>query len=292
MSDLLVALSLPFFQRAFLAGLLIAVSSGLLGVFVVQRRLSFLGDGLAHAAFGGMGIGAFVIVTSGLIGSGMTLLMNPIWIAVPFSVLAALAIALLRSRTALSSDTAIGVAFAVSVALGVMFFSLVPPDANLGVSVMDLLFGSILGVRAVDLGVILVTTALAAVVLLASWGKLAYATFDDELARADGVRSGALELLLYLVAAVVIAVSSVVVGVILMAAYLVIPAASARLVAGNLAQMTLLSVLFGLAATVAGLLLSFFLDVPSGSTIVLVQAALFVIAAIVGRGPTARRPAA
>lgn len=292
MSDLWVALSLPFFQRALAAGLLIAVSSGLLGVFVVQRRLSFLGDGLAHAAFGGMGIGAFVIVTSGLIGSGLALLQNPIWIAVPFSVLAALVIALLRSRTDLSSDTAIGVAFAVSVALGVMFFSLIPPDASLGVSVMDLLFGSILGVRAVDLGVILAVTAAAAVVLGVAWGKLAYATFDDELARADGVRSGALELLLYLVAAVVIAVSSVVVGVILMAAYLVIPAASARLVSTSLAQMSVLSVLFGVAATVIGLLLSFFLDVPSGSTIVLVQAALFVIAALVGRRAPAPSPTA
>lgn len=291
MSDLLAALSLPFFQRAFVAGLLIALSSGLLGVFVVQRRLSFLGDGLAHAAFGGMGIGAFVIVTSGLVGSGMALLENPIWIAVPFCVLAALAIALLRARTELSSDTAIGVAFAVSVALGVMFFSLIPPDANLGVSVMDLLFGSILGVRAVDLSVIVVTTVVASLILLATWGRLAYATFDDELARADGVKSGALELLLYLVAAVVIAVSSVVVGVILMAAYLVIPAASARLVANNLAQMTALSVAFGVAATVAGLLLSYFLDVPSGSTIVLVQAGLFVIAASVGHGRVSRRRA-
>ena len=294
MSELALALSLPFFQRAMAAGLLIALSSGLLGVFVVQRRLSFLGDGLAHAAFGGMGIGAFVIVTTGLVSSGLTLLKNPIWIAVPFSVLAALVIALLRSRTELSSDTAIGVAFAVSVALGVMFFSLIPPDVNLGVSVMDLLFGSILGVRAVDLGVIAVVTAGATVLLAAVWGKLAYATFDDELARADGVRTGALELVLYLVAAVVIAVSSVVVGVILMAAYLVIPAASARLVSANLSQMTVLSVVFGVAATVIGLLLSFLLDVPSGSTIVLVQAALFVIAALAGGGSsaTARRPGA
>lgn len=291
MNELLAALSLPFFQRAFIAGLLIALSSGLLGVFVVQRRLSFLGDGLAHAAFGGMGIGAYVIVTSGLIGSGLVLLRNPIWIAVPFSILAALAIAALRTRTALSSDTAIGVAFAVSVSLGVMFFSLIPPDANLGVSVMDLLFGSILGVRAADVGAILVTTALATVLLAALWGKLAYATFDDELARADGVRSGALELLLYLVAAVVISVSSVVVGVILMAAYLVIPAASARLVASSLAQMTVLSVLFGVVATISGLVLSFFLDVPSGSTIVLVQAVLFIAAALIGRAARPRRPA-
>lgn len=283
MSDLVAALSLPFFQRAIAAGLLVALGSGLIGVFVVQRRLSFLGDGLAHAAFGGMGIGAFAIVTSGLLGSGMALLNNPTWIAVPFSAIVAVVIYLMRSRTDLSSDTAIGVAFAVSVALGVMFFSLIPPDTNLGLSLMDLLFGSILGVRRIDLTVMLVVVGLTSVIMLATWGALAYATFDEELARSDGVKTGALELTLYVVAAVVVSVSAVVVGVILMAAYLVIPAATARLVARTLAQMTVLSVLFGGLATVAGLLLSFVLDVPSGATIVLVQAALFVPAALFAR---------
>lgn len=283
MSDLVAALSLPFFQRAIAAGLLVAVGSGLIGVFVVQRRLSFLGDGLAHAAFGGMGIGAFAIVTSGLLGSGMALLNNPIWIAVPFSALVAVIIYLMRSRTDLSSDTAIGVAFAVSVALGVMFFSLIPPDTNLGLSLMDLLFGSILGVRRIDLTVMLIVVGIASVIMLATWGALAYATFDEELARSDGVKTGALELTLYVVAAVVVSVSAVVVGVILMAAYLVIPAATARLVARTLAQMTVLSVLLGGLATVAGLVLSFVLDVPSGATIVLVQAALFVPAALFAR---------
>lgn len=281
--SLVDALSLPFFQRAVVAGLAIAVMAGILGVFVVQRRLSFLGDGLAHAAFGGMGIGAFVIVTAGLVGRGVALLDHPLWIALPFSLLAALVIATLRKRTRLSSDTAIGVSFAVSVALGVLFFSLIPPDVNLGVSVMDLLFGSILGVRQVDLLIILCVAALAALVLLGTWARLGYATFDDELARSDGVRADRLELALFLLAAVVIAVSASVVGIILMAAYLVIPAATARLLARTLAQMTVLSVLLGVAATLLGLGLSFYLDVPSGATIVLTQAGLFVPAALFGR---------
>ncbi len=280
------AISLPFMQRALVAGVLIAVATGMLGVFVVQRRLSFLGDGLAHAAFGGMGIGAFTVVATGLVGSGLALLRDPIWIAVPFSLLAAWAIYLLRRRTDLSSDTAIGISFAVTVALGVMFFSLIPPDVNLGVSLMDLLFGSILGVRAVDLALIGVVTLLALAATALSWGRMAYATFDDELARSDGVDTARLELLLYLLAAVVIAVSAVVVGVILMAAYLVIPAATARLLARTLAQMTLLTAVLGVVATLVGLFASFQLDVPSGSTIVLVQALIFVAAAIARRrGP-------
>lgn len=277
------ALGFPFFQRALFAGLAIAVMAGLLGVFVVQRRLSFLGDGLAHAAFGGMGIGAFVIVSANLVGSRAGFIDHPIFIALPFSVLAALVIAWLRRGTRLSSDTAIGVSFAVSVALGVLLFSLIPPDANLGVSAMDLLFGSILGVRTGDLWLILAVAAVATALLLWLWGRLGYATFDDELAQADGVNSNRLELLLFVLAAVIIAVSASVVGVILMAAYLVIPAAAARLVARTLAQMTVVSVALGLFSTAAGLAISFYLDVPSGATIVLTQAALFAPAAVFGR---------
>ncbi len=281
--SILDAFAFPFFQRALIAGLAIAVMAGLLGVFVVQRRLSFLGDGLAHAAFGGMGIGAFVIVSTGLVSSQLGLFTHPIWIALPFSLLAALVIAWLRRSTRLSSDTAIGVAFAVSVALGVLFFSLIPPDVNLGVSAMDLLFGSILGVRAGDLWLILAVALLSSAILLLFWGRLGYATFDDELARADGVATARLELLLFMLAAVIIAVSASVVGIILMAAYLVIPAAAARLVSRTLAQTTVVSVLLGLVSTLVGLALSFYLDVPSGSTIVLTQAALFVPAAVFGR---------
>jgi zinc transport system permease protein len=281
--SLLDAMHLAFMQRALAAGVLIAVMSGLLGVFVVQRRLSFLGAGLAHAAFGGMGLGAFIIVSSGLLASGVGLLHHPLWIAAPFSLLAALAIAWVREHTRLSSDTAIGVFFAVSVALGVLFFSLIPPDVNLGLSLMDLLFGSILAVTGPDLAAIAVVAVVAVAFLLGVWGRLAYATFDDELARTDGVRARLLEYLLFACAALVIAVSSVVVGIILMAAYLVIPAASARLLARSLAQMTVLSVVLAVVTTVVGLGLSYLADVPSGSTIVLTQAALFLVAAVVSR---------
>ncbi len=277
------ALHLAFMQRALAAGLLIAVMAGMLGVFVVQRRLSFLGAGLAHAAFGGMGLGAFVIVSSGLLASGIGLLRHPLWIAVPFSLLAALGIAWVRERTQLSSDTAIGVFFAVSVALGVLFFSIIPPDVNLGLSLMDLLFGSILSVTQPDLLVIAGVAAVALAFLVGAWGSLGYATFDDELARTDGVRGRLLEVLLFACAALVITVSAVVVGIILMAAYLVIPAASARLLARSLWQMTVLSVGLAVISTLLGLALSYLVDVPSGSTIVLTQAVLFLVAAALSR---------
>jgi zinc transport system permease protein len=280
MDALVEILSFAFMQRALAAGTLIALMTGLLGAFVVQRRLSFLGDGLAHAAFGGMGIGALAVATFGL-GGGF--LGHPLVIAVPFALLTALAIAYVRQRTDLSSDTAIGVFFAVAVAIGILAFSRIPPDTRVGVDVMDLLFGSILAVRGIELGAIAVTAVLVSAVIARTWSALAYATFDDELARTDGVRTRALEVLLFTLAAAVVSVSAVVVGIVLMAAYLVIPAAAARLLSRSLAGTTLRAIAIGIASTVAGVVLSFWWDTPTGSAIILTQAALFAAAVALRR---------
>ncbi len=255
-------------QRALVAGLLVALMSAVLGVFIVQRGLSFLGDGLAHAAFGGVALGV-------LVGAA-----QPLWVALVFTLTASLGIAFVRDRTQLSSDTAIGIFFAVSVALGVIFIS---RQTGYNVDAWNLLFGSILGIGEQEIVIIAVLTPLCLGALLLLWSRLAYATFDAELAQTDGVRTRRLEYLLFALAAVVIVASVRVVGAILIAAYLVIPAATARLVARSLFTMTLLSVLLGLVSTALGLVFSFFLDVPSGSTIILTQAAFFVVAAFLAR---------
>jgi zinc transport system permease protein len=257
-----------FMQRALAAGLVVAVMAGLIGVFVVQRGLSFLGDGLAHSAFGGVALGLLVGVT------------QPLWVALAFTLAAALGIAWVRERTRLSSDTAIGIFFAVSVALGVLFISL---EREYQVDAWHLLFGSILGVGREELAIIVGVGVLALATLVPLWSRLAYATFDEELAQTDGVRVKLLEYVLFALAAVIIVASIRVVGVILIAAYLVIPAAAARLLATSLFGMTLLSVTIGLFSTVFGLVASYFLDVPSGSTIILTQAAVFIVAALASR---------
>lgn len=274
MAELVEIFGYAFMQRAVAAGLVIAVMTGLLGTFVVQRGLAFLGDGLAHASFGGIAMGAWVSYAAGRAG----ILQEPLLLALPFTLLTALGIAWVRDRTRLSSDTTIGVFFAVSVALGVLFVSIIPPDENV-VDVWHLLFGSILAVGPGDLALILGVAAVVVVALLLLWGRLAYATFDPELARTDGVRVRRLEYALFALAAVAVVVSAQVIGVVLMASYLVIPAATARLLSRTLAQMTLLAVLLGVASTLGGLVASFRLDVPSGSTIILAQALLFALAA-------------
>jgi zinc transport system permease protein len=283
MDGLFEILGFAFMQRALAAGLLVALMSGLLGTFVVQRRLSFLGDGLAHAAFGGMGIGALAVVSFGVLETGGGWLRHPLWVALPFALVTALGIAYVRDRTDLSSDTAIGVFFAVAVALGVLAFSRIPPDVNLGFNVMDLLFGSILAVRTTELAAIVAAAVVVVTTLGLVWGRLAYATFDDELARTDGVRARRLEYLLFVLAAVVVAVSAVVVGIVLMAAYLVIPAAAARLWSRSLAGTSARAVAIGMTTTLIGVVASFYLDAPTGSAIILTQAAVFVAAIVLRR---------
>ena len=278
MDDLLHLFSFAFMQRALIAGLAIAVMSGIVGTFVVQRGLSFLGDGLAHASFGGIALGALVAALT----EGSGLLQHPLTLAVPFTLLVALGIAFVRDRTQLGSDTVIGVFFAVTVALAVLFVSIVPPERS-SVDVFSLLFGSILAVSATDLMVILAVFVLSVTSLCLLWSRLSYATFDSELAHTDGVPVRLLEYVLFALAALIVVVSAQVVGVVLMAAYLVIPAAAARLSSRSLASMTLRAVGIGLVSTVAGLLMSYWFDVPSGSVIILSQALLFVIAALFRR---------
>lgn len=263
---------LPFMQRAVVAGCMVGFLGSYFGVFVVQRRLSFLGAGLAHAAFGGVAL-------------GLLLQTEPLWIAVPFTIVVALVINWIRTETNLAGDTAIGIVFAVAVALGIIFLSL--RESYTG-DAFAYLFGSILAVTRADLWITLALTILVAA-MFPFWGRWAYATFDAELSRADRLPVVADDYLLSVLLAVTVVVTVKLVGILLVAAFLVIPAASARLVSATFLRMTIVSVAIGVASAAAGLLLSYGMDVPSGATIILVQAGIFAGAAILSArfGPQA-----
>ena len=256
---MLEALTLPFMQRALIAGLMVAFLASYYGVFVVQRGLGFLGNGLAHAAFGGVALGL-------LLGQ------EPLVIALPFTVVVSIAIIWVRQRTALASDTVIGVFFAVSMAAGIIFLSL---KKDYSADAFSYLFGSILAITNTDLWV---TSGVVVMALLAQplWGRWAYATFDRELAISDRVPVVLDEYLLGILMAVTVVVAVKVVGIVLISAFLVIPAAAARLVVRRFATMTWLSILFGMTSAVLGLWGSYQLDLPSGATIVALQAGIFL----------------
>lgn len=264
--DMIEALQLPFMQRALLAGLLVGGLASYLGVLVVQRRLSFLGDGLAHAAFAGVSL-------------GLLLHSEPLWVAIPFAVGVALAITWVRERSNLGDDTAIGIFFAVSVALGVLFMSQrqgFAPDA------VAYLFGSILTVTPTDLA-IMGAIALLVALLAPLWRHWAYATFDRELALADRQPVMLHDYLLSALIALVVVTAVKVVGIVLIAAFIVIPAATARLLSRTFAAMTLTALGIGTFSVIPGLVAAYAFDVPAGSAIVLVQALGFALALLLKR---------
>jgi zinc transport system permease protein len=259
-------LQFPFLQRALAAGLLIALTGGLIGVFITQRKMSFLGSGLAHAAFGGVAIGLYF-------GA------EPLYIAVPFTIAVSLLINFLRDKTRLMPDTVIGIMFALSVAVGIVFLSQME---NFSSDAYTYLFGSVLAVNPGDIYFAAGIALLSLIFFLKAWPALAYLTFDEELARSDKVNSGIYNYIFTALVAVIIVVSIKIVGIILIAAFLVIPAASARLVARSFFGMTVYSVVVSLAGTILGLVSSYIIDWPAGATIVLAQTAIFIVFALAG----------
>ncbi|MDT3695764.1 MAG: metal ABC transporter permease [Ignavibacterium sp.] len=250
--------SIEFMQRALIAGVLVGFLSGYYGVFIVQRGLGFLGSGLAHAAFGGVAL-------------GVLLNQEPLWTAVPFTILVAIGITWVKDKTNLGGDTTIGIFFSVSMALGVIFIFLKRQYSS---DAFNYLFGSILSVTITD---ILVPAVLIIITLLLFpfWKRWAYSSFDRELALADRIPVDLDDYLLSILISVTVVVSIKVVGIVLIAAFLVIPPAAARLISRSFSKMTLLSIITGTVTALIGLWVSYYLDVPSGATIILLQAFVF-----------------
>ncbi len=258
------ALQYGFMQRALIAGLLTAVAASYYGVFVVQRGMSFLGNGLAHATFGGV---------------ALALLLNqePLWVAVPFTVLVAVLITYVRDRTGLAPDTVIGIFFALSMALGIVFISRIQTYTT---DAFHYLFGSILGVTDTDIRAAVFILFLI-LITLRLWGRWAYATIDREAALADRIPVKFDDYLLSVLIALTIVVSAKIVGIVLISAFLVIPAASARLVSRRFLGMTVVSVMIGVVTVIIGLMCSFQFDLPSGASIILVQALIFTVCLLI-----------
>lgn len=257
-------LSLPFMQRALIAGVFVGILASYYGVFVVQRGLGFLGSGLAHAAFGGVAL-------------GILLDHEPLFIAVPFTILVAIGITYVKNNTNLAGDTTIGIFFSVSMALGIIFIFMKKQYTS---DAFNYLFGSILAVSIADV-IAPAVLILITILFFPFWKRWAYSSFDRELAQADRVPVQFDDYILSILIAVTIVVSIKVVGIVLIAAFLVIPPATSRLVNKSFSRMTIYSIVFGVSTAIAGLWISYYLDVPSGATIILLQALLFFVVMII-----------
>ncbi len=256
------AFAYPFMQRALLAGLLVGVVASLLGVFVILRRSAFFGDAIAHASLAGVAGG----VVTGL---------PPLLLAAAVAVGIGLALHRLERIGRLSLDTILGFILPFFMAVGVLVLSLKP---GFQPELLSYLFGSILTVSWEGLAAIAAVSATVALVLARRGRALVFAAFDPEGAHAAGLRVGALLTVHHVLLALVVIAGISVVGVVLVSALLVIPAATAKLLARSLGRMFLLAPLFGVGSVLAGLVASYRLDVPSGPAVVVIAGIVFLVA--------------
>ena len=256
-------LAYPFMQRALVAGLLVSLMTSLLGVLVVLRRSAFFGDAIAHASLAGVALG----VLAGW---------HPLLTAAGVSVGISMGLHAVERRTRLALDTMLGFILPFCMALGVLLLSFKPGYQP---ELMSFLFGSILTVSRDNLVWIAVIT----LVVLGSFGRfrpqLVFATFDEEGAQLSGVRVSLMLSGYYILLALVIIASIRTVGVILVNALLIIPAATAKILARSLAHMFVLTPLLGATSVIGGIISAYYLDLPAGPTIVVLAGMLFLVAA-------------
>lgn len=262
---LLEPLGYDFFVRALVASALVGVACAVVGSFVVLKGMSFIGDAVSHAAFPG-------IVTAYLLGLPI------IFGGAVAAIGTALGIGALTRRSGLRADSIIGVLFAGMFALGVALFSSIP---NYVGDLFAFLFGDVLGISVSDMIALCVLVIALLLVIRALWKELLFATFDPLGAGAAGLPVRRLDDLLLILIAVTIVISLQAVGIVLVVAMITTPAATAQLLVKRFGQMIGVAALIGVTAAVAGLYLSYALDLASGASIVLFETTLFLIVLLV-----------
>ena len=259
MNWLLEPLDYGFVRHALVVCTFAGALCGLLGVYVTLRGMSYIGHGLSHAIFGGAAVCAAVQVNY-FIGAG-------IW-----GLGSGLAVSRVTRRRIIGADAAIGVITTAGFALGIALLGLY---ARVRQSVEATVFGSVLGVSTADMWVVIAVTVLTVAAVVSQYRALLFTTFDPDVAEASGVRTDRIDALLMLLLCASILVSMKVLGVTLIAAALVVPAVVARIVTDSFARMLWISTAVGALSGLAGMYLSYHLDISSGATIVLLDFAVF-----------------
>jgi zinc transport system permease protein len=261
--DIAEMLSYGFMQRALIGGSLIAILCSVLGVFLVLRRLSLIGDGLAHVTFGSVAVALFFRLYSFY----MTLAIIPIVLA------SALGILKLAQRARIYGDAAIGIVSALGIATGVMLASMA---GGFNVDLFSYLFGNILSISTDEL----VIAALLFVIVITGvaifYNDLFASTFDEELAKSSGIDTGRINAILVLLTALTVVLAMKVVGIMLISALLILPAAAALQLAKGFKTAIVSAACIGVSTVVFGISFSFAMNLPTGATIVIVNFLVFL----------------
>ncbi len=250
-----------FFTNSLLAALLASITCGIAGTYIVARRMVFISGGITHASFGGIGIAWFL----GL---------NPVAGAAVFSILSAIGIEFVSSRTNVREDSAIGILWSLGMALGIIFIFITPGYAP---NLMSYLFGSILTVGITDLWLMAALAVFLAVFFAGFYHLILFIAFDEEYARAHKAPVQLFKYLLISLVALTIVLNIRVVGIILVISFLTIPQSTANLFTNNFRSIIFLSILIGIIGSVSGLMVSYYWNIPSGATIIFAFVLIFGI---------------
>lgn len=260
--DSLSVLQFAFVQRAFLGGCVIAVLCAVLGMFLVLRKMSLIGDGLSHVSFGAVALGLLANL-------------SPLYVALPLVVLASLAILKLTEKARLYGDAAIGIVSALGIAGGVILASV---SRGFNVDLFSYLFGNILSIGDEELLLAVGLSVAVLAVVVVFYNDLLAVTFDDEYARVSGIKTTRVNMLLMALTAVTVVLAIRVVGIMLISALLILPAATALQLARGFKSALMLSALSAVTAVLVGICSSIVLDLPAGGAIVAVNLAFFLAA--------------
>jgi zinc transport system permease protein len=259
---LLHFLSYAFIQKAYLAGTFIAVLCAMLGLFLVLRKLSLIGDGLAHVSFGAIALGLFF---------GF----YPFYVAIPVVVAGSYFILRLTERAKIYGDAAIGIVSSIGIASGVILASM---SKGFNVDLFSYLFGNILAISTQEVYLSLGLSIVVLLIILLLYNDLLSVTFDEEFAKLTGVKTDRINLVLTFLTAITVVLAIKVVGIMLVSALLILPAVTALQLARGFKAAIMISTLDAFLSVLIGITLSFFLDIPAGATIVLINTAFFAMA--------------
>lgn len=259
MGTIIDLFSYDFFVNAFWASLFAAISCGIVGAYIVSRRIVFISGGITHASFGGIGIGYFL----GL---------NPLLGAAVFAVFSGLGIQFFTQKGKLREDSSIAIWWSLGMAIGIIFIYLSPGYAP---NLMSYLFGSILTVSTTEIWLMAALSALLIAFFALMYRVILYVAFDEEFAKTTGLPVNLINYLLISLIAITIVLNIRVVGIILIMSLLTLPQATANLFTNDFKRMMPLSVAFAFIGSLTGLLASFFADIPSGASIIFTLVVLF-----------------
>ncbi len=273
LDKLVMYLQYPFVQYALIVGVLIALCSSLLGVTLVLKRFSFIGDGLSHVAFGVMAIAAVLNLT------------NDMLLVLPVTVLCAILLLRTGQNAKIKGDAAIAIISVVALAFGYLIMNVFSTSANISGDVCSTLFGStsILTLNKREVWISVALSIVVIVIFVLLYNKIFAVTFDEDFSKATGVRAEAYNLITAVVIAVIIVLAMKLVGSLLISALIIFPALTAMRQFHSFKSVTICAAILSVACTFLGMIISILAGTPVGSTIVAVDAVVFVICYLAGR---------